>query len=171
MNTGWFKKAAVATAMATALVAVVGQGGAFADVVSDAGVLTGSGTITPGLPTTGCAVQTDIDFNGTGALVGDDTTIPATVNFDGNSGSLCETAELGQGSGTLGGTFASAPGAITYQRIGPIVELFGNVVINGRVHTGLLLGLDAACIFVPTSTNPATTYSLVCAVALSSTGD
>lgn len=168
---GLFKKAAIATAMATAVVAMVGEGGAFADVLSDAAVITGTGTITPGLPATGCAVQTNIDFNGTGALVGDDTTIPATVNFDGSSGSVCETAGAGQGSGTLGGTFTSAPGGISYQRIGPVVELFGSVVINGRVHTGPLLGLSAACVFFPTSTNPATTYGLICAVALSSTGD
>jgi hypothetical protein len=162
---GFFKKAAVATAMATAVVAMVGQGGAFADTVSDAVVAVGTGTITPGLPTTGCAVQTAIDFNGTGAVVGDDgVTAPATVTFAGNSGSTCESLNSGQGSGTLGGTFTAA---VSYQRTGPIVQVFGTGNIGGKPHTPIA----AVCIFVPTSVNPVTTYALVCAAALSSTGD
>jgi hypothetical protein len=162
---GNVKKAAVATAMASAVVAMVGQSGAFADVVSDAAAVIGTGTITPGLPTTGCAVQTDITFNGSGAAVGDDgVVVPASVYFNGNSGANCETPLSGQGSGTITGTFS---GLVSYQRTWSIVEVFGSVAaINGTTHA-----LSAVCIFSPTSLHPATSYALVCAAALSSTGD
>jgi hypothetical protein len=162
---GFFKKAAVATAMATAVVSLVGQNGAFADTVSDAVVAVGTGTITPGLPTSGCAVQTDITFTGNGAVVGDDgVTAPASVTFDGNSGSTCESLNSGQGSGTLGGTFSAN---VTYQRTGPIVQVFGSGNIGGKPHSPIA----AVCIFIPTSVNPVTSYALACAAALSSTGD
>lgn len=160
---GFFKKAVVATAMASAVVAMVGQGGAFADTPpSDVAAVTGSGTITPGLPTTGCAVQTDITFNGTVAVVGTDgSTIPGTVNFDGNSGSTCETLNAGQGSGTLGGTFTSAPGGISYSRTGVVVQVFGSVTYNSRTHT-----ITVVCIFSATTTNPTTSFALACAATI-----
>jgi len=162
---GLFKKALVGAAMATAVASMVGQGGAFADVVSDYLYVAGTGTITPGLPTTGCAVQTDITFNGTGLLVGDDgVTFPATINFDGNSGSTCETLTSGQGSGTVSGTIT---GNVTYQRTGSNVQVFGSVTINGRPHQPI----SADCHFDPTSANPVTSYALNCVIVFSSTGD
>jgi len=157
---GFFKKAAIATAMATAVVAMVGQGGALA-AAGDVVAVAGTGTITPGLPTTGCAVQTDITFTGTGAVVGTDgNAIPATINFDGNSGSTCETLNSGQGGGTITGTLA---GAVTYQRTGAVVEVFGNVSVLGSPNRTPLV---AACVFVPINSNPVTAYVLICASVL-----
>jgi len=163
---GFFKKAAVATAMATAVVAMVGQGGAFGDTlpVSDVTAVVGTGTISPGLPTSGCAVQTDITFNGTGVLAGDELAVPGTVTFDGNSGSFCETLNAGQGTGTIGGTFSSAPGGVSYVRTGPIVQVTGSGTVGTETHTAIA----AVCIFVPTNDNPVTAYALVCAAALGS---
>jgi len=162
---GFFKKAAVATAMATAVVSMVGQSGAFADVVSDYLYVAGTGTITPGLPTTGCAVQTDITFSGTGVLIGDEgVTAPASIRFDGNSGSFCESLNSGQGSGTVSGTIS---GNVTYQRTGSNVQVFGSVTIGGRQHQVI----SADCHFDPTSVNPVTSYALNCVVVFSSTGD
>jgi hypothetical protein len=157
---GFFKKAAVATAMATAVVAMVGQGGAFA-AAGDVVAVAGQGTISPGLPTTGCAVQTDITFSGTGAVVGTDgNAIPATVNFDGNSGSTCETLNAGQGSGTLSGTLT---GNVTYQRTGAIVQVDGQVSVLGSPQRKPLV---AICVFVAVNVNPVTAYVLVCASVL-----
>jgi len=163
---GFFKKAAVATVMATAVVTMVGQGGAFGDTlpVSDVTAVVGTGTIFPGLPTSGCAPQTDITFNGTGALVGDELAVPGTVTFDGNSGSFCESLNSGQGTGTIGGTFASAPGGISYVRNGPVVQVSGSGTVGTETHTAIA----AVCIFVPTSFNPVTSYALACAAALGS---
>jgi hypothetical protein len=149
--------------MATAVVAMVGQGGAYAITVSDTAAAVGTGTISPGLPTTGCAVQTDITFRGTGVVVGDDgVTAPATFNFDRNSGSTCESFNSGQGSGTLGGTFSSAPGGVSYVRTGGIVQVFGSVTIFGNTHT-----INAVCIFGATAINPVTSFGLGCAVSVS----
>jgi hypothetical protein len=158
---GFFKKAAVATAMATAVVCMVGQGGAFAAPVGDYVGVAGTGTISPGLPTTGCAVQTGITFSGTGAVVGTDgVAAPATINFDGNSGSTCETLNSGQGSGTLSG---SLTGTVSYQRTGAIVQVFGNVSVLGSPSRSPLV---AVCVFAATTVNPVTTYVLVCASVL-----
>jgi hypothetical protein len=168
-----FKQTAVVTAFATFLGGPVLQSRALAegpDVLSDVVTAAGTGTITPGLPTTGCAVQTDITFTGTGVAVGDDgITAPARVDFDGDGG--CETLGSGQGSGTLSGTFG---GSINYQRSESIVQLSGNVNANGGTDSvgmtvrilGTTAWLQAICIFVPTSVNPVISYALVCAVAL-----
>ena len=160
---GLFKKAVVAAAMATAVASMVGQGGAFAASPRDAASAAGTGTISPGLPTTGCAVQTDITFNGTGVVEGlDGQNSAATFNFDGNSGSVCETLGSGQGSGTLGGTLTSAPGGISYTRTGSTVQVSGTVVFNGAT-----LSATAVCQFAPTDNNPVTTYRLTCHATLS----
>jgi hypothetical protein len=150
---GFIKRTAVATVLATAVVAMVGQGGAFG--VAGA-VALGTGTITPGL-STACTVQTDLTFDST-LLVYASTSGPTisdtgATHFDGAS-SGCETATFGQGSGILSGELA---GAVTYQRIANIMTLDGT--INGGVI------LVAACIFVPTAINPATTYALACVAA------
>jgi hypothetical protein len=166
IDMGFFKKAAIATAMATAVVAMVGQGGALAATGDVAGFV-GTGTITPGLPTTGCAVQSDITFTGTGAVLGVDGNVaPANVNFNGNSGSTCETLNSGQGSGTLTGTISSDANGVSYQRNGSIVIVSADaagVTVNG--HAGRQ-PVVAVCIFVPTSVNPVQSYALICASVL-----
>lgn len=152
---GFFKKAAVATALATAVVGMLGQGGAFA---TSAGGAIGTGTISPGLSTT-CTVQTSVTFDSVVLLYASTTgpTVSATasVHFAGASAG-CETVVTGQGGGTLSGGLA---GPVTYSRTGNLVTLGGT--INGE---SVLAG---ACIFVPTDANPTTAYGLVCAAATS----
>lgn len=153
---GFFKKAAVATAMATAVVGTLGQGGAFGVA---AGAAVGTGTIAPGLTTT-CTVQTSVTFD-SAVLVYVSTTGPtvsatASTHFAGSSGINCETVASGKGSGTLSGGLA---GSVTYDRTGNVVTLGGT--INGG---GVIAGV---CIFVPTTVNPTTSYGLVCAAATS----
>jgi hypothetical protein len=165
MTMGFIKNAVVATAMATGVAAMIGQGGAFADIISDWATFTGTGTMSPGLPTTGCAFQTDITFAGTGVVVGDDgVTAPATVNFDGNSGTACETLNFGQGSGTFSGTFS---GNVSYQRTATSLQFFGSGTIGGRTHTII----SATCSEDFTSVNPATSHATRCDMSFSSTGD
>jgi hypothetical protein len=152
---GFIKKAAVATALATAVVAMVGQGGAFADgdigPFSDAGVAIGTGTITPGLTTTSCTQN--VTFTGTVVTDGDEGVNTGGVSFGGASVG-CETLNNGQGTGNLSGALA---GAVDYTRIGNLVTLSGT--INGDPV------LAGACLFVPTSVNPVTSYALACAAA------
>jgi len=150
---GFIKKAAVASAMATAVVAMVGQGGAFG---AAAGGAVGLGTISPGLPTSGCANQS-VTFD-SAVLVYADTTpavVTANTHFSGNS-SICETLNAGQGSGTLSGGLS---GTVDYSRTGNVVTIGGT--INGHAGAG-------ACLFVPTSVNPVQSYALVCVAASTS---
>ena len=152
---GFIKKAAVASAMATAVVAMVGQGGAFA---ASAGGAVGVGTITPGLQTDGsCVNQTSVTFN-SAVLVYASTngpTVSATSNtsFAGASDG-CETLNKGQGHGNLSGGLA---GTVSYNRNANLVTLTGT--INSE---NVLAG---ACIFLPTAVNPVTAYALVCVAA------
>jgi len=159
---GLMKKCATALAVATSIVAILGQGSAIADVgpVSDVAVVVGTGTIFPGLPTTGCANQTAVKFGSTLAVIAGDDTTTGSVSFSGSS-SICETLNAGHGSGALTG---NAAGTVTYDRNGNVVTITGSVVINGENHDLFV----AACVFVPTSAGPVTSYALVCATVLTS---
>jgi len=150
---GFFKKAAVATAMATAVVTMVGQGGAFGASAAAGGAV-GTGTIAPGLPTTGCANQTSVTFDSFVLVYTDTAPTVSTANthFAGASNG-CETLNAGQGSGTLSGGLS---GWVDYVRIKNVVAISGT--INGTAAAG-------ACLFVPTSVNPVTSYALACVVS------
>lgn len=150
---GFIKKAAVATAMATAVVAMVGQGGAFG---AAAGAAVGTGTIAPGLTTTPTP-QTSVTFGGSVvyASTNGSTAVLAPVSFNGASVGN-ETVQQGQGGGNLSGALA---GPVTYARTGNLVTL------NGTINGGAILA--GACIFVPTSVNPTVSYALLCAAATS----
>ena len=124
----------------------------------DVAVVVGTGSITPGLPTTGCADQA-IGFGGTAVNAAiDGHTGLYTVSFAGNS-TICETLNAGQGSGTLSGDVS---GNVDYTRTGPIVTITGQGAVNGDDHV-IVIGL---CLFIPTSFNPVASYALACAVIL-----
>ena len=154
---GFIKKAAVATALATAVVAMVGQGGAFALGGASA---VGMGTIAPGL-TTSCPPwsQTSVTFDSFVLVYADAARLSVnaggSTHFSGASVG-CETVQKGQGAGTVSGGLA---GTITYQRTASLVTL------GGTINGGAILA--GACIFVPTSWNPTTTFALACVAATS----
>lgn len=154
------RKPAILAAITGLLLGVAGGGTANAKVgdvgvVSDVAVVVGTGTIAPGLP----SCFPDVEFAGTLALAGDETELGA-VEFAGAS-NICETAVDGHGAGNVAG---SVNGVIVYSRVGSIVTLAGNVAINGEQH----ILLSAVCLFVPTSVNPISTFSLMCATGLES---
>lgn len=118
-----------------------------------AGVVVGTGTISPGLP--GCNQR--VTFSGQAVL----TTVPPsvrTITFTGSSAG-CEDILLGQGCGTIAGPGIS--GTVCYNRIANVVQLSGTVTVDGHQHT-----LTATCEFVPTSVQPTTTYALTCQIVL-----
>jgi len=120
--------------------------------------VSGEGTITPGLPDTGCAFQA-IHFEGTAVAVG---THGGTYNvyFDGNS-TICETLSAGQGSGNLSGS--GITGTVTYTRSGSYVSISGQGAVNGIPHV-----IDRGdCWFAPDSASPVRSYNLACTVVLS----
>jgi hypothetical protein len=129
--------------------------------VSDVASVSGSGMISPGLPTTGCAVQTSVTFSGTATVQGDEAGT-YSVTFTGGSGTTCETLSSGAGTGTLSG---GVSGNVSYSRNGNIVTLTGNSIQVGSspAHT-ITAGV---CQFVPTNANPVTKYNLTCQVVLS----
>ena len=124
-------------------------------------VVVGTGTIFPGLPTTGCGGNPNqtVSFDGTAVAVGTHAGVYA-VHFEGTS-SGCESLGAGAGSGNLSGQIT---GAVTYSRTGPIVTLSGSGQLNGGPTHAIIAGV---CEFIPTSVNPVTTYALACELAVS----
>ena len=115
-------------------------------------VITGSGTISPGLS----AVPTpqSISFTGTMTCVGTSgvgTTYPCS--FTGTDPVGSEAAGAGQVSGNCGPYgFPSCQ----FVRVGVAVEVVCVDVAGTRVAT-------ATCVFTPVDVNPTTKYNLVCA--------
>lgn len=122
---------------------------------TDVAVVAGLGTITPGLPCTGCTI--DFNFNavdagtlGTGLYTG--------CNFNGTSGA--ETELGGAGAGTLSGCGIS--GNVTYSRTAVVVTVAGTVTLNSN---SAAIGANAL-IFIPTSALPTTSFIVVGAVEI-----
>ena len=116
----------------------------------------GTGTISPGLPQSGCAFQT-VSFSGTAVAVGTNAG-PYNVTFNGNS-DICETLGTGHGSGTLSG---GVTGSVTYSRTETVVTLSGSVSLGGATEN-IVAG---CCTFAPTSAPPITSYALNCKLVL-----
>jgi len=160
MTVGFGKRATVATAIVVAVIAMVCRVGAFAQSFPVLSAI-GTGTMSPGLPTSGCANQGTVTFDSAVLVYADPGTAPlapGNIHFSGAS-SICETLNAGQGSGTLSGSLA---GTVNYTRTANIETL------SGTVNGGTIIA--AVCIFTATSVNPATSYALACAGALSSPG-
>ena len=122
---------------------------------ADVAVVTGNGTIRPGLSTE-CTVQA-VTFSGSAEVLG---THPGTYSVSFSGGSIsCETNGFGAGTGTLSG---GVSGTVNYSRTGNIVTLNG----SGAIGTHARTIIAAVCEFVPTSVDPTTTYALACQVAL-----
>jgi hypothetical protein len=117
----------------------------------------GSGTIDPGLPTTGCANQS-VDFDGTGTVSHGDHEGSYDFHFEGNS-SICESLATGEGSGTLSGDIS---GTVSYSRTVNHVSVSGNVTF-GSTSGAIVAG---SCVFQPTNANPTTEYELRCTIVL-----
>ena len=121
-----------------------------------AGVMTGTGTIIPGLPTTGCQSNQNVTFDGTAILVGGHTGIYA-IHFQGTS-NICETLNAGSGCGTVSGDVTAS---VCYSRTVNVVTATGTATIDGQTHT-----VSLTCVFAATSVNPVTTYGLVCQIVV-----
>jgi hypothetical protein len=120
-----------------------------------ADAVAGTGTISPGLPCTGCA----IDFNFTAVAAGSDAGVYTGCVFHGTS-SGTENELGGAGSGILSGCGIS--GNVNYVRVGAVVQISGSAMVNGTSYT---VGPNAF-IFIPTSVAPTTSFIVVGAVEL-----
>lgn len=119
---------------------------------TDAATMVGTGTISPGLPATGCSYQS-VTFSGTVVDGGLYSGIH-NVAFHGDS-TICETVASGQGSASLSGDVS---GELAYTRTSSFLSMTGAVTMNGT--PGYFTG---QCQWVPTAINPATSYQMTCA--------
>ena len=148
-----YVRALLAATCALGLVAGTSPSSSSPNVVT----MVGTGTYSPGLPTTGCAFQS-VSFDGTAAFAGTHAGVYA-LHFDGSS-STCESLTTGSGSGTLSG---QVTGNLTYSRTGTVVTLSGSFRVNGGPEHAIAA---VVCVPVPTSVNPQVTYMWVCALTV-----
>ena len=144
-----YVRALLAATCALGLVAGTSPSSSSPNVVT----MVGTGTYSPGLPTTGCAFQS-VSFDGTAVFAGTHAGVYA-LHFDGSS-STCESLTTGSGSGTLSG---QVTGNLTYSRTGTVVTLSGNLQIDGGPMHSVQSG---GCVPVPTSVNPIGSYMWIC---------
>ena len=141
------RKALIAGAILSSL-SLIGTANA-----TDVGTFVATVTISPGLPTTGCANQS-VSFSSTATVIVGDHTGTYSFSFSGSS-SICESLTTGEGSGTLSGDIT---GDISYSRSGAHVSMSGTVAYGGDSAT--LTAVE--CEFEPSSGNPVTSGGLHC---------
>jgi hypothetical protein len=126
------------------------------------GVVTGTGSISPGVPVTGCVNGASISFSGQGYLANSDglPAGPYDVAFTGNS-NTCESVATGSGIGQLSGDVA---GTVTYTRATGAITLSGSVTIGGVTKS--LIAVCAVVLDPVVPPFPVTDYTLACSVTL-----
>ena len=166
-----FKRRVCTTAALTLLIGVTPVASAAQSADADNLTMIGTGTLSPGYPTVGCAVQTDFTFTGDITIdAGDDALdadgdVPYTAHWEGNSGLFCETVNSGQGTFALAiadGDGNAWTSYVNYARTGTELQIFGQVEIRGILHN-IVAG---TCEFEWTDVNPSTSYAIQCNLAL-----
>ena len=117
---------------------------------ANAAVITGSGTISPGL--TEIPTAQSIAFTGSATVVGTEgvlATYPCSFSGSDLAGSVTE------GAGTVAGS------------CGPLVYDCVFVRIGVEVQVVCPVAAAAVCVFTPTTTNPVRSYDLICSAVLS----
>jgi hypothetical protein len=117
----------------------------------DVGVVTGGGSISPGLGVTP-ANQT-FHFSGTATVVGTDGVAASfSCSFDGSDS--VGTAALGTGP------FSGGCGPISFSNC---TFVRATVAVVVACNDGVVKVAAGACVFVPSDVNPTKNYTLVCA--------
>lgn len=132
----------------------LGSHAAIASPVDQVLAITATGTLTPGLPTTGCVFQA-VTFTGTAIGAGLDSGV-YSLAFTGES-DACETLASGSGSGTLSG---DVEGTATYERTGSTVTVAGKVTDKKNNDTKTIA--TAVCVVVVTAFNPVAGFAMFC---------
>jgi hypothetical protein len=136
-----------------AALAMLTPGSAYA---AAAGVVTGSGTISPGLNNPPAGSLQTFAFTGTATGVFGTTAGSCTISSSGKSDGPEDTVQgAGKGDATCSGAGISASATFSYTRAGGVVVILGTATVNGAPCT-----LGGAFVFAPTSTNPVTTFTL-----------
>lgn len=147
--------------LAVPLTLPAAQGLAGATPPPGQGGWTGTGTISPGLPTSGCVDNSSMSMTGTAVLAGGATSGALSVRFDGNS-TICESLNAGQGSGTLSGDLT---GHLSYTRTGNVMTMSG---IADGTAAGAAFEMPrpivVICILVYLSIGPITGFVFICII-------
>ena len=120
-----------------------------------AGQMFGTGTYSPGIPTTGCAFQ-DVSFSGTAFIEStDDPSGVYNVSMNGAS-TICESLTAGAGMLTVSGDIS---GTLSYNRTGNVTTMSGTVSIGGSTRR---IAVGWACLGIYTGIGPVTEYVWIC---------
>ena len=148
------RSAVALSSLCLMIASLVGYADASAESASDTFTATVASVLTPGLPATGCAVQSHITFDSISFAVAGDDTQTGAIHLDLASAG-CENASVGFGAGTVSGTMA---GNVSYERTGMTYSFSGAVLLNGEWHNIATF----ICQMSPTSSNPTTTMAGSC---------
>jgi len=145
--------------LAAVALGAIGVAALPASASTGAAVISGSGTITPGLTVSG-GPQT-FSFDGSGQAATDSYQGAFSCHVDGDD----SIGTLAQGSGGFSGTCSttggSEPVSGSYTRAGGVVTL------NGSIGPGQVSGaFTGACTFEATNAPTVTTYSVQCVTAV-----
>ena len=120
------------------------------------GLVIGSGTITPGLPPSGCAFQ-DRTFSGTLVI---EPSLFHTYRVVANGNTTCASSAAESGDLVVNGDVV---GTLAYARTQNLVAMVGKLEVDGHDHDVLCYVTET-----PTSTNPVQSYAWSGACDLSS---
>lgn len=152
MKTTLIRFAVAAAALAAPLMTGSAQ-------AANVGVAVGTGTISPGVPTTGCVNNASFQLSGTAAALGTEFGPgPYEFTVDGVSGT-CASVATDTGAATMSG---DVTGTLTYSRTLGAMNLTGNLSVQGAPARPATVTCE---VFV-TSANPVSTFGVVCTVTI-----
>lgn len=146
--------------LAIAAVALAAPAMAGSAQAANAAVAVGTGTISPGVPTTGCTASANFEINGTAVNLGTDFG-PGPYDFRvvGSSNASCPSFTADTGTATMSG---DVTGSLNYSRTVGLITLNGSASVQGSSPRPISI----TCHVVVTSANPVTDFAVVCAVTI-----
>ncbi len=123
-------------------------------------VAVGTGSISPGVPTTGCLSSATFGLSGTAATLGTDFGPgPYSFTVAGSSTASCVSVTSDSGTATLSG---DVTGNLNYTRTVGLIQLDGFASVLGASSRPISITCE---VFV-TSANPVTTFGVVCGITI-----
>ena len=153
MKTRLIRLAIAAVALATP--AMTGSAQA-----ANVAVAVGTGTITPGVPTTGCTASADFEINGSAVNLGTDFGPgPYAFRVVGSSSAACPSFTADSGTATMSG---DVTGSLNYSRTVGLITLNGSASVQGSSPRPISITCQVAVLSAP----PVTDFAVVCAVTI-----
>jgi hypothetical protein len=142
---------------AVALAAPLATGTAHAANVA---VAVGTGTIDPGVPTTGCATGGHFEISGSAANLGTDFPVgPYEFTVVGDSTSSCPSLTADSGAAQMSG---DVTGTLEYTRNVGLITLSGLARVSNSAPRPIAVTCEVAIL----DAHPVTSFAVVCAITL-----